>query len=533
MFEEHQVIGPYELVRRLGAGAFGEVWLARHLDLDDLRAMKIPTDPDCVRQLRKEGRIQFGLRHPNIVQTLDLNTRHEPPYFVMEYVDGEDLRKTLNRDGPLPLKPGVRIVRKILRALQAAHAQGVLHRDLKPENVLVTAQGAVKVADFGLGKVQAQVAQSLFLSGSMVSVSGRSVSGTFEYMSPEQRAGQEPTPRDDLYSLGILACELLTGRRPSAAGVARTLRRAEVAPSIAAIIEKACDDFDYRYATADEMLADLSSKIRPTRAARPPSEAAGGGSPAPVSPAPPEAARPAARPRPQAATGRRKETQGSAGMQFCLIEPGTFPMGSEGGRDDERPVHEVGIRKAFYLAVHPVTRGEYERVTGHGPPLAGAGSGALPVEFVSWQDAVAFCRAVSEREGAVHRLPTEAEWEYACRAGSRTDYCFGDAARGLGAFGWFRDNSGGTLHPVRRKKPNAWGLYDLHGNVWEWCGDWHGAYSAGAASDPRGPARGKKRVLRGGAAGFGAALCRSAARHALAPARTAPFVGFRLVRELA
>ena len=92
MFEEHQVIGPYELVRRLGAGAFGEVWLARHLDLDDLRAMKIPTDPDCVRQLRKEGRIQFGLRHPNIVQTLDLNTRHEPPYFVMEYVDGEDLR---------------------------------------------------------------------------------------------------------------------------------------------------------------------------------------------------------------------------------------------------------------------------------------------------------------------------------------------------------------------------------------------------------------------------------------------------------
>ena len=204
-----------------------------------------------MRQLRKEGRIQFGLRHPNIVQTLDLNTRHEPPYFVMEYVDGEDLRKTLSRDGPLPLKPGVRIVRKILRALQAAHAQGVLHRDLKPENVLVTAQGAVKVADFGLGKVQAQVAQSLFLSGSMVSVSGRSVSGTFEYMSPEQRAGQEPTPRDDLYSLGILACELLTGRRPSAAGVARTLRRAEVAPSIAAIIEKACDDFDYRYAPAD------------------------------------------------------------------------------------------------------------------------------------------------------------------------------------------------------------------------------------------------------------------------------------------
>jgi len=152
-------IGPYELLRRLGGGAFGEVWLVRHLDLGVQRAMKIPTDPDYVKQLRLEGQIQFDLEHPNIVETLELDSWHTPPYFVMEYVEGQDLRKVLNARGKLPVPEALGILTQILDALSAAHAMGTLHRDLKPENILLTPDGRVKVTDFGLGKTQAQISQ--------------------------------------------------------------------------------------------------------------------------------------------------------------------------------------------------------------------------------------------------------------------------------------------------------------------------------------------------------------------------------------
>ena len=259
MPEQGDIIDQYELVRRLGGGAFGEVWRVRHLDLDHARAMKIPTDPDYVRQLRQEGRIQFSLAHPNIVQTLDLNTRHDPPFFVMELVEGEDLRKRLAARGKLTVPETLGIVCQILEALNAAHSRGVLHRDLKPENVLITPDATAKVTDFGLGRVQAEVAQSLYVSGSMVSESGKSIAGTFDYMSPEQRRGGPASPGDDLYAVGILTCELVTGRRPSAAGVARTLERAGIARELAVVLEKACEEADYRYASAAEMLADLEA----------------------------------------------------------------------------------------------------------------------------------------------------------------------------------------------------------------------------------------------------------------------------------
>jgi len=201
-----ETVGSYELVRKLGAGAFGEVWLARHIELGFERAMKIPTDSDYIQQLRKEGQIQFTLKHPNIVETFDLDTHHATPHLVMEYVEGEDLRKRLRARGKLPPTEALPIVRQILDALHAAHAQGIVHHDLKPENILLAADGTVKVADFGLGRVQATVAQSLLLSGSMVSREGKSVSGTFEYMSPEQQRGEPADPRDDLYALGVIGC---------------------------------------------------------------------------------------------------------------------------------------------------------------------------------------------------------------------------------------------------------------------------------------------------------------------------------------
>jgi len=249
-----QTIGPYELLRKLGGGAFGEVWLVRHMFLDAQRAMKIPTDPDYVAQLRKEAKIQFKLDHPNIVRTFELDPLHNPPYFVMEYVEGQDLRKVLIDRGKLPPVEALGILAQILDALAAAHAAGVLHRDLKPENTLLTPDGQVKVTDFGLGRVQAEVTRSLLLSGNMMSKEGNSVSGTIEYMSPEAREGAPPDPRDDLYALGILGCELLTGRRPlPGISTEDQFDEAGVHADHAKVFQRALSLPKRRYATAAEM----------------------------------------------------------------------------------------------------------------------------------------------------------------------------------------------------------------------------------------------------------------------------------------
>jgi formylglycine-generating enzyme required for sulfatase activity len=209
----------------------------------------------------------------------------------------------------------------------------------------------------------------------------------------------------------------------------------------------------------------------------------------------------------------------SVGMKLTLIPAGEFMMGSpDSDKDaypDEKPQHRVRITRPFYLGVYPVTQAEYERVMG-GNPSYFTGDANRPVEQVSWDDAVEFCRKLSEKEGRTYRLPTEAEWEYACRAGSTTRYCSGDDEVSLGEYAWYEDNSGpgvGT-HPVGEKRPNAWGLYDMHGNVWQWCADWCGKvyYAGSPTDDPAGPAWGPARMDRGGAWYLDPECCRSAVR---------------------
>jgi formylglycine-generating enzyme required for sulfatase activity len=157
-----------------------------------------------------------------------------------------------------------------------------------------------------------------------------------------------------------------------------------------------------------------------------------------------------------------------------------------------------------------------------------------PVEQVSWEDAVEFCKKLSDlpeekKAGRKYRLPTEAEWEYACRAGSKAAYSFGENSKTLGDYSWFGGNSGPQPHPVGEKKANAWGLYDMHGNVWEWCSDWYDEYPKGAVSDPSGPSEGSFRVFRGGGWSAGAAYCRSAGRSGGVPSfRFSGDGGFRV-----
>ncbi len=219
-------------------------------------------------------------------------------------------------------------------------------------------------------------------------------------------------------------------------------------------------------------------------------------------------------------------------MRLVLIPAGEFMMGSpksqRGRKDNECPQHKVTISRPFYMGITEVTQEQYEAVLGKNP---GSHKGAKnPVERVSWNDAVGFCKKLSAKTRRAVRLPTEAEWEYACRAGTKTRFHFGDDEKQLGDYAWYKDNSGGKAHPVAQKNPNARGLYDMHGNVWEWCADWHAdSYADAKAVDPQGAPSGTHRVLRGGSCRDRPGYCRSARRGKNTPANRRELTGFRVV----
>jgi len=240
-----------------------------------------------------------------------------------------------------------------------------------------------------------------------------------------------------------------------------------------------------------------------------------------------------------------------AGIRLKRIPAGEFLMGSskdedKDASDDELPGHRVRITRPFYLGVTEVTQGQYRAVTGQDPSNF-KGSDDLPAEQVSWNDAIAFCNKLSEQEGLKpyyqfgagspsggdgYRLPTEAEWEYACRAGNRARYGFGSDAASLGEYAWFDGNSGNKTHAVGQKRPNAFGLYDMHGNVYEWCGDGYDAkyYAESPVEDPRGPAGASDRVFRGGGWSGSPLHARSANRSRSPPVYRLHDLGFRLAR---
>ena len=219
------------------------------------------------------------------------------------------------------------------------------------------------------------------------------------------------------------------------------------------------------------------------------------------------------------------------GMAFITIPAGEFDMGSNKGEDREKPVHRVRITKPFLLGKYQVTNQEYQRFLEAHPEVKPPGrwndsqfnDPKQPVVSVSWEDAQGFC------QWAGCRLPTEAEWEYACRAGSPGRYCFGDDEAKLDAYAWYGENSGGKTHPVGQKKPSAWGLYDIHGNVWEWCQDWFGPYPKGPVTDPTGPEKGDARVLRGGSFDHVADYLSCSFRGGDGPGGRRDVLGFRVV----
>ena len=232
----------------------------------------------------------------------------------------------------------------------------------------------------------------------------------------------------------------------------------------------------------------------------------------------------------------------SIGMKLVEIPAGEFLMGSpeseEYRDDDDEQQHRVRLSKSFYLQTTEVTQGQWRAVMGTEPwkdkSLVKEGSD-YAASYVNWEDATEYCGKLSAKEGRTYRLPTEAEWEYACRCGTTTAYSFGGDASSLKDYAWFDDNADDVdekyAHQVGQKRPNAWGLYDMHGNVWEWCSDWYGEdyYGNSPSVDPSGPSSGSSRVLRGGSWLSSAQLCRSAFRVWNTPSSRNGYYGFRVV----
>ncbi len=282
-------ISNYLLEAPIGSGSFGQVWRAKHHVFDEMVAIKIPTNADFVQNLRREGVTIHGLRHPNIVRAIDLDPYGDPPYLVMELVEGASVRETLDaHPNGLPIHAAVAIMRGVLNALAVAHEAGVIHRDVKPANILLTrgldeldliTEQCVKVTDFGLGRAGGVTAQSIMQSGSVGEDGETGIGGTLAYMAPEHKEGRDVDGRADLYSCGIVLFEMLTGSRPHGAEMPSDLRP-DVPGWLDDVFRRCYVRLDRRFTNARNMQQAIAGAAAATPPPIPPSSRRAGKCPA-------------------------------------------------------------------------------------------------------------------------------------------------------------------------------------------------------------------------------------------------------------
>jgi formylglycine-generating enzyme required for sulfatase activity len=469
------------------------------------------------------------LGHPHVVRVIQERGEDDGHlYFVMEYLGGGNFQSKVLGGGS-SVQEVHSVIQSVGQALQYAHDKNVIHRDVKPGNILLDGSGTAKLTDFDLVR-----ANDSFVWSHTEAL------GSFVYAAPEVlTSGERAGCHSDVFSLGMTALFGWKGLQLTHEDFRQPDQAADQLPvssHVKAVLKRATEwDPAHRFAT----IREFCEQLREAFAAQERSNQA-------------ESSTPLAQVVHTSEPG--SGILNSIGMMMMLIPAGTFPMGSperdSSAFQDEKPQHGVRITQPFYLGIHPVTQGEYRQVVKKNPSLF-SGEEHLPVETVSWFDAVGFCNALSQKEGlppfyaiegeAVevpdwnglgYRLPTEAEWEYACRAGSTTWFSFGDDENALGQYAWYSANSIGKTHPVGEKTPNGFGLYDMHGNVWEWCWDEYADdyYQKSPADDPRGPEQAANRVIRGGSCGNDPRRARSAYRDEYAPEYQHNDLGFRLAR---
>jgi formylglycine-generating enzyme required for sulfatase activity len=605
--------GPYRIVRPLGKGGMGTVYLARDTRLDRDVALKVCNLGDnkqALERFRREAMAASTLRHTNLCPVYEFDVRDGIAYLTMGYIEGPTLADWL-RGRTLSQRDAAMLVRKLAIAMQTAHEAGIVHRDLKPPNIVIDKQNEPVILDFGL-------ARNLIVASPLLTQDG-AIYGTPSYMAPEQ-AGGDPKligPACDIYALGAILYELLTGevpfKGPTMAVLGQLLHAMPVPPrtknsTIDPALEATClkalaKKPEDRQKTMKDLALELTKAARTAMPALPgvmppPPPAATATVPhrASAIPPPPPAPAPnraAAMPPPapptipnhaadttaprrkptairtktkelpkpsgsglfvlmilllvaglgaagwygyQAWRARQKSTNGGPeakgehkefinglGMRMAYIEPGNFRMGSPGIEQGHQPGETprlVTLTKGFYLSATLVTQKQWKDIMSKNPSKFIGDD--LPVDSVSWDDCKNFCAKLSAKEGKTYRLPTEAEWEYACRAGTATPFWTGETittaqANINGTEPYLSTDKPGTFRnkttPVTQFAANPWGLHDMHGNLWQWCADWFGDYDKGDTTDPHGANDGVARVLRGGSWNSTAAKSRAAERN--------------------
>lgn len=567
----------YELLQLIGKGGMGEVYKARHLHFGTIVAIKklwqqYSRNEDIRNRFVEEAKNTFKFEHQNIVKTKDLIEFEDEYYIIMEFIEGRSLSDIIHREvGPIEPLRAIHLFKQIISAVEYIHGQRppVIHRDIKPQNILVTPDDEVKITDFGIAKELVDDIQKSTL-----------MKGTPVYMSPEQIITPKAVDeRSDVYSMGMTFYEMLCGRIPfdrekvtTPAAIYAEIINGHIPPptkfykgipqSLSDHVMKAlAADPRNRFGSVSEMSAALVKIENEIIAAK------------------------SNKPR-----SRRKIDRGSLifGMitlafvsimlivglitrpytsdtkpeantpdiipstpSMIMVEGGEFDMGCTETQVNcdsmEIPAHSVKV-DGFYLGTTEVTQELWTQVMGNNPSSRKGDD--LPVESVSWYDAVEFCNRLSELANLKkaysgsgsnitcdftsngYRLPTEAEWEYAARGGKLGENRIYSGSNDVDAVAWFNKNSQEYQQPVGQKKANELGLFDMSGNVWEWCWDISGPYDSEEKINPKGVTTGDKRVLRGGGWYSNPQGCRVSARSGNKPERIAKSIGFRVAQSL-
>ena len=510
-----QIQERYRALKVIGQGGFGKTFLAQ----DESKPSKprcvikqfLYDDPETLREAQRlfeqeAVRLDDLGKHNQIPELLAHCEQEGWQYLVQEFIDGENLLQELQRSGRFSEAKIKELLLDLLPVLQFIHAGKVIHRDIKPENIIRRrSDGKLVLVDFGAAKMASKTA--LAKTGTTI--------GSPEYTAPEQARGKAVFA-SDIYGLGVTCIYLLTQISPFDLFSdsefqwvwRRFLNGITVNDNLGRVLDKMLEQaLVRRYQTIEDVLQDLdlpkkSSIFTPVSSSQTPISIS--------------------------TNFLVLDCGNGVKLDLVKVTAGSFNMGSN-EYGTEKPIHRVNLRE-FLIGKYAVTQAQYQAVMGNNPSnFKGAQN---PVESVNWHDAIAFCKKLSQRTGQKVRLPSEAEWEYAAKGGNQGKGYEYSGSNYLGDVGWFTDNSGGKTHPVGQKKANELGIYDMSGNVWEWCEDvWYGNYN-GAPTDGTawlvGGGR-NRRIWRGGSWLNFAYRCRSANRLEGDTDDRNSYLGFRVV----